>query len=270
MTAKERRPKAAEIVAAELRRQIVAGRLQPGDKLHPEAVLREEFGISRPTLREALRILESESLITISRGQQGGARVTSIDLTAASRQVGVYLQMARATLPDVWLARTIIEPPAVRLLALRRDPAAFAALETNLAAARVAAERDPIRYADLSAEFSMLVTEHCGNKTLHLLASLIHDIIRRQHENVTARTIEKTGVYKLRQGSIRSREKALAMMRAGEADAVETFWREHLEQMRDLVLAAYEGSMTIDVLDEPVGRMRPVGSVRRRTTVKAG
>ena len=214
-------------------------------------------------MREALRLLESESLITITRGQQGGARVSTIDLSAASRQVGVYLQMVGATLPDVWLARTIIEPPAVGLLAARRAPIALAELETNLAAAREAAVHDPIRYADLSADFSILITRHCGNQTLHLLASLIHDIIRRQHENVTARTIDKSGVYKLRQASIRSRETALELIRAGAAARAEAFWREHLEQMRDLVLAAYDGPMTIDVLDEPIGKVRPVRSVRR-------
>jgi DNA-binding FadR family transcriptional regulator len=260
-----RRPKAAEVVAAELRRQIATGRLKPGDKLHPENVLQAEFAISRPTLREALRMLESESLIAIKRGKHGGARVTAIDLGAAARQVGVYLQIEGATLQDVWLARTVIEPPAVGLLAGLGNPAAFAELETNVAAAREVAQRDPIRYADLSAEFSLLITRHCGNRTLHLLAALIHDIIRRQHKDVTARTLSKAGVDKLRMGSIRSREKALELMRSGAAAAAESFWRAHLEQMRDLVLAAYKGPMTIDVLNEPVGNPRPVNNVKRHT-----
>ena len=258
-----KRPKAAELVAAELRRQIVTGQLKPGDKLHPENVLQIEFAISRPTLREALRLLESESLITISRGQHGGARVSSIDLGAAARQVGVFLQIEGTTLQDVWLARTIIEPPAVGLLAALRTPAAFAELEANIAAAREAAQRDPLRYADLSAEFSMLIIRHCGNKTIHLLAALIHDIIRRQHKHVTARTLSKAGVDKLRRGSIRSREKALELMRNGTPAAAESFWRTHLEHMRDLVLAAYKAPTTIDVLHEPIGRMRPVGKVKR-------
>ena len=258
-----KRPKAASIVAAELRRQIATGQLKPGDKLHPENVLQIEYAISRPTLREALRLLESESLITISRGQHGGARVSSIDLGAAARQVGVFLQIEGTTLQDVWLARTVIEPPAAGLLAVLRTPAAFAELEANIAAAREAAQRDPLRYAELSAEFSMIIIRHCGNKTLHLLAALIHDIIRRQHENVTARTLAKTHVYKLREGSIRSRENVLELMRSGKPAGAETFWRAHLERMRDLVLAAYKSPTTIDVLNEPVGKGRPVDNVRR-------
>jgi GntR family transcriptional repressor for pyruvate dehydrogenase complex len=164
----------------------------------------------------------------------------------------------------VWLARTIIEPPAVGLLAARRSSAAFAELEANIAAEREAAQHDLIRYADLSVEFSMLIARHCGNKTLHLLAALIHDIIRRQHEHVTLRTMSKRHVDKLREDSIRSREEALELMRSGAPAAAESFWRAHLEHIRDLVLAAYKAPMTIDVLNEPVGKLRPVGNVKRR------
>ena len=259
----EKKPKAAEMVAAELRRQIVTGRLKPGDKLHPENILQSEFNISRPTLREALRLLESESLITISRGKYGGARVISLDLGAAARQVGVFLQIGGTTLHDVWLARTIIEPPAAALLASHCTPAALAELEANIEEARVAAKNDLLRYADLSAEFSLLITKHCGNKTLHLLASLIYDIIRRQHEHVTARTLSKTSVDKLRQESIRSRVKALSLLRAGKAAALQTFWRAHLEHMRDLVLVTYKGSDTIDVLNEPLTEIKTVRNLKK-------
>lgn len=260
-----KRPKAAELVAAELRRQIVMGRLKPGDKLQPESVLQSEFAISRPTMREALRLLESESLISISRGKHGGARVSSIDLGALSRQVGVFLQLEGTTLPDVWFARTIFEPPAAALLAAQRNPEVLLELEANIAQARHAAQTDLIRYADLSAEFSLLITRHCGNKTLHLLASLIFDIIRRQHENVTERTREKASVDRLRQESLHTREQAVQMMRLGKVAEVERFWRAHLEHMRDLVLAAYDGPMTIDVLNKVAGRPRAVSKVRRQS-----
>ena len=271
-TVAQRRPKAAEVVANELRHQIVTGRLKPGDKLHPENVLQAEFAISRPTMREALRLLESEGLIAISRGKHGGARVIAIDLGTAASQVGVYLQNEGTTLQDVWQARTIIEPPAAGLLAALRNPTAFAALEANIADARKASQGDLIRYADLTAEFSMLITRHCGNNTLHVLASLIYDIIRRQHEHVTERTLARASVGKLRQENIKGREKALALMRTGTPASAEAFWREHLQNMRDLVLAAYKTPMTIDVLNEantPNGKLRAVRKVKRAVRPKA-
>ena len=256
-------PKAAVLVAAQLRRHIVTGRLKPGDNLQPENVLQSEFAISRPTMREALRLLESESLITIKRGKHGGARVMSIDLGALATQVGVFLQIEGTTLEDVWLARTMLEPPAAGLLAASRNAAALAELEANIEAARRAAQDDLIRYADLAAEFSLLITRHCGNRTIHLLASLIYDIIRRQHENVTERTMANASVDRLRQDSLRDRETLVALMRTGSPAAAEHFWRGHLEHIRDLVLAAYKGPMTIDVLSEPVGKQRAVRRVKR-------
>ena len=253
---KPKQMKAAESIASQLRQQIVIGKLKPGDKLHPENVLQTEFEISRPTLREALRILESESLITISRGKYGGARVISIDLNAATRQVGVYLQIKGTTLHDIWLARTVIEPPAAGLLASINSPVAWTELQNNIDAAREAAQNNLLKYADLSAEFSLLITKHCGNQTLHLLASLISEIIRKQHEHVTASTISKASVHQLRLESIRSREKVLSMMRKGKAVAAEQFWRLHLDHMCDLVLSQYKPSMTIDVLNAPVGSQK--------------
>lgn len=232
--------------------------------LQSENVLQMEFGVSRPTLREALRLLESESLITIIRGKHGGAQVTSIDLGSIANQVGVFLQIQRTTLEDIWLARTIIEPQAAGLLALCCNEGSFAALEANIAEAREASRHDLMRYADLSAEFSMLIVRHCGNKTIHLLASLIYDIIRRQHVQITEWTFSKTSVDKLRQESIRSREKVVELMRGGDPAAVEDFWKIHIERMRDLILNEYEAPMTIDVLNEPIVNLPSVGKIKRK------
>jgi DNA-binding FadR family transcriptional regulator len=69
-----RAPKTAELIASYIRGQIVRGDLKTGDALPSETVLMEMFGVSRPTLREAFRILEAESLISVRRGARGGAR----------------------------------------------------------------------------------------------------------------------------------------------------------------------------------------------------
>ena len=72
-----RAPKTAELIASYIRGQIVRGDLKTGDSLPSETVLMEMFGVSPPTLREAFRILEAESLISVRRGARGGARVVS-------------------------------------------------------------------------------------------------------------------------------------------------------------------------------------------------
>ena len=70
-----RSPKTAELVAGTLRRMVVDGQLKDGDFLPNEAELMTHFGVSRPTLREAVRVLESERLVEVRRGSRTGARV---------------------------------------------------------------------------------------------------------------------------------------------------------------------------------------------------
>ncbi len=75
MSGPVRVPKTAELVAQHLRRLIVRGEIAEGESLPAEAELRAQFGVSRPILREAFRVLESESLIVVRRGARGGAIV---------------------------------------------------------------------------------------------------------------------------------------------------------------------------------------------------
>src|ERR1051325_1239182 len=113
-------PKTAELVATQLRNQIVRGELKEGDALPPETNLMEQFGVSRPTLREAFRVLESEALITVRRGSRGGARIDVPNDSVAARYAGLVLQYRGATWADVLEARAVIEPPCAGLLAARR------------------------------------------------------------------------------------------------------------------------------------------------------
>ena len=115
-----RAPKTAELIAIHLRRQIVRGELKPGETLPPEMQLVGQFGVSRPTLREAFRILEAETLLSVRRGSRGGAQVMSPDVSVAARNIGLLLQIQGTTIDDVYQARMISEPPCAALLAKRR------------------------------------------------------------------------------------------------------------------------------------------------------
>ena len=85
-------PRIAETVADELRRQIVDGELADGDLLPPQAVLVERFNVSLVSLREALRILETEGLVSVRRGNQGGAVVHAPTKSSAAYMLGLVLQ----------------------------------------------------------------------------------------------------------------------------------------------------------------------------------
>src|SRR3972149_10963530 len=76
-----RAPKLPHIIAQQLRAQIASGELRPGDSLPSESVPLKDFGISRPTLREALRVLESETLIQLGRGSRRGGTILAPAIT---------------------------------------------------------------------------------------------------------------------------------------------------------------------------------------------
>src|ERR1700694_5272232 len=100
-----RAPKTAELIAIQLRRRIARRELSEGDALPPESQLMDQFGVSRPILREAFRILESESLIEVRRGVRGGARVRLPDPRTVARYTALLLQLKGTTLGDVLDAR---------------------------------------------------------------------------------------------------------------------------------------------------------------------
>src|SRR3979409_278065 len=107
VTTPVRVPKTAELVASNLRGQIVRGELKEGDALPPESALMEHFGVSRPTLREAFRVLESEALISVRRGAHGGARVHVPNGDVAARYAALVLEYRGTDLADIHTARTI-------------------------------------------------------------------------------------------------------------------------------------------------------------------
>ena len=124
--------KTHEIVADALRQRIVNGSLQAGDRLPPEDELTAEFGVARTTLREGLRVLESQGLLSIRRGRGGGPVVTHPDLEPISMALAVMLQLQNTTIGDLDAARRLIEPQIAGQLARSHDDADLAALEAAI------------------------------------------------------------------------------------------------------------------------------------------
>ena len=142
--ARLRVPKMAELVAGDLRRRILRGELVENDALPSESALMQRFGVSRPTLREAFRVLESESLISVRRGAHGGARVHPPNADAAARQTALVLEYLGVSMQDVYEARGVIEPGCVAMLAKTRTEENLSELRTALERSR-AVEQVPVR-----------------------------------------------------------------------------------------------------------------------------
>ncbi|WP_131747287.1 FCD domain-containing protein [Frankia sp. Cppng1_Ct_nod] len=219
-------PKTAELVAAHLRRQIVRGELTEGDALPPEAVLMEQFGVSRPTLREAFRVLESEALISVRRGAHGGARVHTPNGDVAARYAALVLEHRGTTLADIHQARALLEPPCVRQLAQSRTDDDLASLAAALGAVE-AAGNDPSRLRAAQANFQSLLVELAGNKTLIVLAGMLRHIINLAHDSGL---VTDTGPAVPDDGIERHHphRRVVALIEAGAATEAEDLWRAHL------------------------------------------
>src|SRR6201999_4191270 len=98
----------------------------------PLPALAAEFGISRPTLREALRILEMEFLLTLRSGDRDGAQIRHPSTRAAARLAGVVLEARHATMRDYHRASQLIEPAIVEISAVRVDRRTIAGLNGYL------------------------------------------------------------------------------------------------------------------------------------------
>ena len=112
-----------ELVAERLRERVVDGDLQPGERLPNEATLAVDFGVSRATVREALRVLAAQSLIRTSKGAGGGSYVTLPSVDGVSEYVLSSISLLAdaddVTLEEL-LERELLEVPAARLAAARR------------------------------------------------------------------------------------------------------------------------------------------------------
>jgi DNA-binding FadR family transcriptional regulator len=237
-------PKTAELVARQLRRQIVRGELQPGDALPSESMLMEQFGISRPTLREAFRVLESEALISVRRGVHGGARVSAPDAEVAARYAGLVLEYRGATVGDVFQAAAVIEPTCARRLAEKHAPADIARLQEAVAAEK-AVLNDPLALVEAQDAFHALLVELTGNQTLILLSGMLRFIIDRANaSNVAAESGTGVTTPQARKGH-RAHVKLVGLIEAGKGEEAEKLWQRHIAGSDDFV----NGAATKTVLD---------------------
>jgi DNA-binding FadR family transcriptional regulator len=240
-------PNAAELVAAHLRRQIVRGELAEGSSLPPESKLLAAFGVSGPTLRAAYRVLEAEGLITVRRGSRGGATVHRPGLDAASRYVGLVLQMEGASLDDLFAARVILEPPLAGLAALHARKGGIADL-TRLADEEEAVLDDGPAFAAASSRFHQRLIELSGNRSLALLCGLVWHLIERQTTTAVQAKAEP-GDLRARSRALRAHRRLVELIAAADPAGAESFWAGHMRAVGQLFSQAQEGRALVELFN---------------------
>ena len=240
-------PKTSELVADELRRKIVDGRLEPGDTLPSEAALMQEFAVSRPTLREAFRVLESESLISIRRGARGGARVQVPSGDVAARYAGLVLQYRGASLRDLYDARTVIEAPCAGLVARSHGPDDVRRLREAVAEAERLVD-DPSAFIRSHMQFHALLVELAGSHTLTMLNGMVRHLIDRANWSYVDRDAGTPQNLRANRRGLRAHAEVVALIAAGEAEQAERLWRLHLDEARDYLLSDSSTTTVLDLL----------------------
>ncbi|HEV8636723.1 MAG TPA: FadR/GntR family transcriptional regulator [Chloroflexota bacterium] len=174
-------PKASEVLAGRLRGAILGGDLPQGGALPPEKELMVQLGVSRATVREGLRLLEAEGLITTRVGRGGGATVGRPGPSAHTRSLALLLQFDGTTLGELLEARRAIEPFCGRLAAERATREELAELGATLGElAGLVDDREA--YLTTQARFHVLIAYAARNPVLRIYAPSLAELICRQIE----------------------------------------------------------------------------------------
>jgi GntR family transcriptional repressor for pyruvate dehydrogenase complex len=165
-------------VATQLRDLVVAGKLGPGDPLPSETDLAAGFGVSRSTVREALRSLAAQNLVHTTRGVTGGTFISFVDEEAVrdylEASIGLLSRSDGVTVSELLEARASMEVPAAMWAASRRSPQHVEDLQRNVDTAI----SDTEGRFEKHQTFHRIVLNASGNRLLELVASPVFDVIR--------------------------------------------------------------------------------------------
>jgi DNA-binding FadR family transcriptional regulator len=237
-------PKAAELVAAQLRRQIVMGERLEGEMLPSEPELVAELGVSRPTLRQALRILETELLVQVKRGRNGGTRVSKPSPDVALRYLGNLLLFQGTTLDDVHVARTLLEPTAVAALASTITADQVATLRDLVEANRT--QTDPSALRDAGSAFHAKVVGMTGNEPLALFAMLVQRLLDGPLERYESHRTQQH-LPSRAPAMLDDHGRLVDLLEAGATREAARHWRLHLDAVHETLKKTVDTTAVLDL-----------------------
>jgi GntR family transcriptional regulator, transcriptional repressor for pyruvate dehydrogenase complex len=189
MTAERRKFKpvklrrASEEVINQLKEEIRDGYLKPGDKLPPERQLSEEFKVSRLTIREALRVLESSGLVITQQGSTGGKFVADLTYESLSRQFLDLFFADKISITEIHRVRVLLDPEIARLAALNITPE-YAKRLTEAYEVENTPGASDIEVIERGGAMLYILAEMCGNRFLQFIVDLVVSVSKAVMEAV--------------------------------------------------------------------------------------
>jgi DNA-binding FadR family transcriptional regulator len=230
------RADASEQIAYEIRRHIERQGLRPGDRIGTEQELASEFGVSRPTLREALRLLAGSHLIRASQGRGGGIFVANTPGEGMGRNMSEAIATMLATesvsMYELLEARMVLEVPIAGLAAENASPEAITELEAAIAAAEGHRPgTDDFNAAD--SQFHRALASAAGNDVLIAFTRWINEVLLPSLIVYIGEALEEGDILDQHRNIVRA-------IRRGQPAAAERAMREHLEHLTRTVRALDE------------------------------
>jgi DNA-binding FadR family transcriptional regulator len=175
-----RTPRAFEEIAGQIRTELSQRRLKAGDRLPPERALAEQFGVSRNTLREALRSLENAGLLRLQKGATGGAFVRESTGDAVITGLRDMFHLGAIQPEHLTEARVLIESIAVRTACERATPQDIQALNANVAALERATRERASFYdvAALNLDFHRILARATKNPVMVIVMEALLDVMQ--------------------------------------------------------------------------------------------
>jgi DNA-binding FadR family transcriptional regulator len=238
----------AASLARDIRARIAAGELVAGDQLAPMPQLVAEYGVSRPSLRECLRILEVEGLVDLRTGSRTGARILEPTTDAAAQLASVALAAAGTRMIDVAESRLLVEPDVVELVAARAPEQVLAELWER---AEVLDDlvADTPAFVDYITELERQVFAAAGNPAISVALEMIHWVAIRCRRDILMRAVSLPKVARSNRLTADRMKECLQAAAAGDRERAGAAWRAHLQELLPFFRNAYDDRLIVDLFD---------------------
>lgn len=222
-----RRHKLADIIGEDIKREIVTARLQPGDRLPNEKALMTHYGCAKATIRETLKVLEVEGLITLKTGPGGGAFIKAPTTDPASRALRNFLHFQHLDGSQVYQLRRLAEVEMAVSVIGRLSAEDFAALEANIERCRQphAGDEGHRHHRMLELEFHNIMARACPNPLLRFLCGFLNDLLR---DLVVLKKAYKPERKQFDQANIDYHVELVAALRQQDALRVRELMHDHM------------------------------------------
>jgi GntR family transcriptional regulator, transcriptional repressor for pyruvate dehydrogenase complex len=232
---------ASEQVAVEIQHYIQEQGLGPDDFLGREEDLAAEFGVSRPTLREALRLLASGNLIRATKGPGGGIFVARTAEEGMSRSlsdaIAMMLETGTVTLDELLDARLLLEVPLAGLAAYQPDDETIKRLRAIVERAAAAGPDDSDTFAETDMEIHRTLATAAGNRMIQALTDWIFEVLQPSLIDVLQPAIVQSAVLEQHQA-------LLAAVERGDPVRAERAMKDHLLYLQDVLRMVTERAAT--------------------------